>query len=228
MVSGHTNHHVISGKCLNTDYLLDRGGRTPDTLRVYVPYRKNEDTEEWITTNYDDFRVKDEEGHKLWTEMSVNSKLVDVAVLPVKIDDPRIRDICSAEEPMNDDIHIELGSDAYVIGFPFGQTGGFLPIWKRASIASHVLIEPEGLPFFYVDTASRSGMSGSPVVYYEKRPIVFVNQSQNQISRHFTKFIGVYSGRIGADSKEGDAQLGRVWRADVISELINRSKASEA
>lgn len=226
MVSGHTNHHVISGKCLNTDYLLDRGGRTPDTLRVYVPYRKNEDTEEWITTNYDDFRVKDEEGHKLWTEMSVNSKLVDVAVLPVQIDNPYIRDICSAEEPMNEDAYIEMGSEAFVIGFPFGKLGGFLPIWKRASIASSVLIDTNGLPFFCVDTASKAGMSGSPVVYYEKRAVVLENKSKDQVSRHFTKFLGIYSGRLIPNSGE-DAQIGQVWRADVISELIERSKANK-
>lgn len=35
------------------------------------------------------------------------------------------------------------------------------------------------------------------------------------------EFIGVYSGRIGADD-EFKAQLGKVWKKRVIDEIINR------
>lgn len=65
-------------------------------------------------------------------------------------------------------------------------------------------------------------MSGSPVILYKDRPAVLFSEKENKMSRHWTKFIGIYSGRIGADSEEkGDAQLGRVWKASVIQELID-------
>nr|DAR07756.1 MAG TPA: hypothetical protein [Caudoviricetes sp.] len=39
--------------------------------------------------------------------------------------------------------------------------------------------------------------------------------------KKLSKFVGVYSGRIGADNEtKGDAQLGRVWKPHVIQELI--------
>ena len=222
-----TNYHVVSGKNPDSGELLDDCGRVPETLRVFVPYREDENDDNWITDHYIDVSLYDEDGNKLWRDKKIGDRFIDVAVIPVKISDEHIQSVLDAEEPFNEDAHIELGSDVFIIGFPFGKLGGYLPIWKRASIASHVLIDIEGMPFFYADTATRSGMSGSPVVYYEKRPVTVTDSSWKQFSRHFTKLIGVYSGRIGTDSKEGDAQLGKVWRADVISDLIASSKGGE-
>ena len=47
-------------------------------------------------------------------------------------------------------------------------------------------------------------------------------------SRHVTKLIGVYSGRIGAeDDMAADAQLRRVWRATVIDEIMSSTTQGE-
>ena len=41
--------------------------------------------------------------------------------------------------------------------------GAMFPIWKRGSIASEPEIPIDGKPMFYIDTATRQGMSGAPV-----------------------------------------------------------------
>ena len=105
--------------------------------------------------------------------------------------------------------------------FPFGKQTGYIPIWKKASVASEPELDVENLPYFFADTATRTGMSGSPVVLYKDRPITMINEKERKVSRHWTKFVGVYSGRIGADNEtKGDAQLGRVWKPHVIQEMI--------
>jgi hypothetical protein len=101
-----------------------------------------------------------------------------------------------------------VGKEVFVLGYPFGQLALRLslhPIWKRASIATELDYLVEHLPMFLVDTASRSGMSGSPVIY---------------VAGQFQQFVGVYSGRYGADDLN-DVQLGRVWRAPLVQEIID-------
>ena len=139
----------------------------------------------------------------------------------------------SAEINVNNDIvgvvaksHPQVSKDdVYVLGFPFGiSEGEGFPIWKRASIASEPIIDIQDRPLMYIDTASRSGMSGSPVIYKERRGVAICDThptKATKISHFFMEFIGVYSGRIGADD-EFKAQLGRVWKKRVIDEIINR------
>jgi hypothetical protein len=58
--------------------------------------------------------------------------------------------------------------DAFVLGYPRGMSGGgHFPVWKRATIATEPDIDLDGLPRFYIDTATREGMSGSPVYAQE-------------------------------------------------------------
>ena len=130
--------------------------------------------------------------------------------------------IDAAEEPFNENVKIEITSEIYIIGFPFAKQTGYVPIWKKGSVASEPLIDMEGLPYFYADTATKEGMSGSPVVFYKDRPATIVNEQQRKISRHWTKFVGIYSGRIGANSDtRNDAQLGRIWKVSVIDDILS-------
>lgn len=65
-------------------------------------------------------------------------------------------------------------------------------------------------------------MFGSPVVYYKDRAVTMVNK-QGGMSRHRTKFVGIYSGRIGANSdSRNDAQLGRIWKSHVIDDILSQ------
>lgn len=115
-----------------------------------------------------------------------------------------------------------VSDDVFILGYPFNITGGReLPIWKRGTIASEPSIDIDNLPKMFVDTATRSGMSGSPVIM--KRTGVHMtgpNISNSDIIGTISNFIGIYSGRIGAED-EFKAQLGIVWKEKVILEILN-------
>ena len=114
---------------------------------------------------------------------------------------------------------VVVGMDTFILGYPFGIAVSALPIWKRASIASEPNLGIGGESFFYVDTASRPGMSGSPVILRTWGGFQTDTGGGVITAGAATKFIGVYSGRIGAQD-ELQAQLGIVWRADLIDQII--------
>jgi hypothetical protein len=120
------------------------------------------------------------------------------------------------------DIEPRVADDVYILGYPFGITDPLeFPIWKRGSIATEPSISYKGLPKMLVDTATRSGMSGSPVILMRTG----IHDMENGVPTNKTSigtlcsFLGVYSGRIGADD-EVSAQLGIVWRKEVIEEIL--------
>jgi hypothetical protein len=147
-----------------------------------------------------------------------------------------------------EDIELEIGRDVFVIGFPFGGGAkmGFLPIWKRASIASEPIYLSNELPRFFVDTASRPGMSGSPVFSFERRKkLVFPKRlrdtapskaSEDELAKilfeHATpaeladtfeqqvyRLVGIYSGRYEEPGKP-DMYLGIVWDIKILEEMF--------
>ncbi len=96
-----------------------------------------------------------------------------------------------------------------------------MPIWKRASVASEPEYDIDDMPYYFADTATRSGMSGSPVILYKDRAVTMINEKERLLSRHHTKLVGIYSGRIGANTgNRNDAQLGRVWKTRVIKDIL--------
>ena len=115
-----------------------------------------------------------------------------------------------------------MADEAFVIGYPFSDATYLqLPIWKRASIASEPDVDVDQLPKLLIDTATRPGLSGSPVIM-QRVGIHGMNGGEidkNTIIGRIRNFLGVYSGRIGAD--EVKAQLGIVWKAHVIQEIID-------
>lgn len=122
-----------------------------------------------------------------------------------------------------------VGDDVFVLGYPRGIDGGQgLPIWKRGTIASEPLIPVEGMPLLLVDTATRQGMSGAPVVARQHRGTARLPRGHlSLLSGEVTRFVGLYSSRDkGAD--EFEAQLGRVWTADHVVAIIEARKRDKA
>lgn len=119
------------------------------------------------------------------------------------------------------DIPPEVGDDCFIIGYPFD---GFrylgLPIWKRGSIATEPSVNEDQLPKILVDTATRPGLSGSPVVYQRTGVHKMKNGefTDDSLIGTIRGFLGVYSGRIGKG--EIHAQLGIVWKSKIIEEII--------
>lgn len=131
---------------------------------------------------------------------------------------------------------VDVTDELYIPGYPKNVQDSFgQPVWKRATIASSIQLGWNREPKFLVDSASRSGMSGAPVFYYNTSGRIQIQGHSFQSSAPAAILAGVYVGRIGnGDSPAGDdgrdavaghpsdldAQLGIVWRADVIEEII--------
>lgn len=115
-----------------------------------------------------------------------------------------------------------VADDVYILGFPYGMAGGGnFPIWKRATIASEPDIDVGNLPQVIVDTTTRTGMSGSPVIIRRDGIHGLVDDKlvDSSIIGEIQGFLGIYSGRFYADEQE-ETQLGRVWKKQVIEEII--------
>ena len=218
-----TNWHVVSGKNADTLQNLDeKNGGIPNKLRIYVPLSEDNGVVTYGDEIYIDIDLYAED-NPVWLDRKKGDRFIDVAVIPVSVPEKyAITMIEDGEEFFNEHTGIEITSPLYIIGYPFGKICGELPIWKRSTVASEPNYQmDDDMPYFFVDTASRQGMSGSPVVLFEKRSALLMED--DKVGVHYTKFIGIYSGRIGSE-KEGDAQLGRVWKACIIDELISSNE----
>jgi hypothetical protein len=59
-----------------------------------------------------------------------------------------------------------VGSDVFILGFPLlPEYSGKFPIWKRGSIATEYTIPYRDRETFLVDSTTKDGMSGSPVIF---------------------------------------------------------------
>lgn len=104
-----------------------------------------------------------------------------------------------------------------VVGFPFGLTaGGCLALWATGFVASDPDIDHMNLPIFLIDCRSRQGQSGSAVIAYRTGGAVATEQAVVVSGGPMTRFLGIYSGRVNAES-----DLGFVWKAAAIQELVN-------
>lgn len=222
-----SNWHVVSGKDADTLQCLDKNAAIPNKLRIYLP----KETEDGLVYDEDFVNIDlyDTEGFQCWYELKKGDKMVDVAVIPLKEELGKyVYCIEDAEQPFNENVSLNIADEIFIIGFPFGRIGGVLPIWKKASVASEPTLDLYDMPYYFADTATKPGMSGSPVVLYEKRPVVIAESLNGKFSDHKTKFMGIYSGRIGANTEnKNDAQLGRVWKTETIDEMIDLFESND-
>jgi len=147
-----------------------------------------------------------------------------------------------------------VAKDVFILGYPFGRdemrasfgedAPYYLPIWKRGTIASEPLIRL-GERVILIDSLSRPGMSGAPVLISEERTVNRLEGANAKVWRRYEKgelgaletltsldssrmhggrekrfrLLGVYSGVIGNTRLEQVA-LGKCWHSDVLLELI--------
>lgn len=214
-----SNWHNFSGRNPETKQPLSQHGGIPDKISCYAclnePYIKRA----WL-----DFSLQTD-AKANWFEHPLHGSRIDVGVLPVVLSD-RYRAIVLNELSLTK-MTLKISLDVFVLGYPLGLLGAHgMPIWKRASVAT----EPgTSEPKFYVDTATRSGMSGSPVIlryrgFYKNNPEAQEIQDDDWFGEG-DMFVGVYSGRLGASAVE--AQLGIVWKAHLIDEIIDAQKIAD-
>lgn len=208
-----SNWHNFSGRNPASREPMSSHAGVPDNVLCYVCLNQTYISREWFS-----IALNDEVGPN-WLEHSIHGSEVDIGVLPVQLPD-RFRAIVLNELPFTS-MRMSVSQDLFVLGYPLDLLDLHgLPIWKRASVAT----EPgTSSPRFLVDTATRSGMSGSPVIlryrgFYKNDLSSAVPQNEDWFGEG-DMFVGVYSGRLG--KSELEAQLGIVWKAYLIDEIID-------
>lgn len=222
-----TNLHCVSGWDHVNDRLADpRSGLIPTHLRIELRFASVADNRLGAGELLKPLR--NPLGEAIWWVDPQHGTAVDVAVVPLgprsKVlealqvpDHQRLATlpVNSFQEPFP--FEVQAGDDALVLGYPQGfDGGGGFPLWKRASIASEPGFDLDGLPKLLIDAYTRKGMSGSPVLV--RRVGMFELPDGHRAMGRSTKFIGIYSGRLGDDLL--GASLGIVWKADRVREIV--------
>ena len=207
-----SNWHNFSGKNPATGAHLAATGAEPDRLLIWWN-AKNQLGAKFSA----EAMLRDKEGRPLWLVHPVHGRQIDVAALPI------IPHSGAEPYPINQmpsaNLAVKIGSDAFILGYPYGIGPSGLPIWKRGSIASEPLLAgATDQRFILVDTASRPGMSGSPVIA-RTRGASAMEDGSTAIMGEATRLIGVYSGRLVTNDPL-DVQLGMVWPINLVSEII--------
>lgn len=116
---------------------------------------------------------------------------------------------------------VEVTEELFIPGYPHNVQDYYTqPVWKRATIASSVRDGWNREPKFLIDSASKSGMSGAPVLYYNPNGQVKILGSTYQFDQDVAILAGIYVGRIALDGDQ-DPQIGTVWKTSVIKEIID-------
>lgn len=215
-----TNWHVVAGRNTHTGRLLDPGHREPDALSVL--HVRDEPELAWASMGY---RLYDSDGEPLWLEHPQHGHAVDVVALPI----PRTQGLhynvsyVVPGPPPGEGLLVGPATPVTTIGFPFSLTGGAaLGVWSQGTIASDPVVDYGDLPSFLIDSRTRQGQSGSPVLLYHRGGwATMADHSSALVNPHY-ELLGVYSGRV---SEESD--LGVVWKTSALLEILRaRQRAS--
>ncbi|MGJ0452839.1 MAG: trypsin-like peptidase domain-containing protein [Methylocystis sp.] len=219
-----TNWHNLTGCDPEKETALSSSGAVPTHVRVRFLHNITVDGKSAFGWSTHELSLYEEDGKPLWFEHPVFGRKVDVAALAIFNYDPTDATVASLAVNKHDDwfdLRLNPGDDCFVLGYPGGYSGGFhFPLWKRASIASEPSIDLDSLPKLLVDTATRKGMSGAPVVAISNGWHVPKGKDINDaVFGRVEKFIGIYSGRTDADE---NLSIGTVWKEQVIEEIIRK------
>ncbi len=221
-----TNWHNVTGRNpINGEPLSKNHAGIPDIFITYLRLRgKNEHAELNTIKLYSD----DEMTKPKWLVHPDHREKIDVIALEID-QEGKYRYSAINKADFDKDIPPEVGDECFVIGYPFEDFRYLgLPIWKKASIATEPSVNEDLLPKLLIDTATRPGLSGSPVIYQQIgiHKIGPNGQLNNDsLIGRIRGFLGIYSGRIGKG--EIYAQLGIVWKEKVILEIIEGDLKSD-
>ncbi len=208
-----TNRHNFTGRNNITDEPLHKELAIPDhaVVTMHGPHEVH---------YHIDLADHENPRAPAWTEHPTLGDKADIVALPVK-EMTNIVGESNSVSLKNDWYRWNIGSELYVIGYPYGQIGGPFPIWSKGSIASEPDIDVSGLPVFVIDCKSRPGQSGSPVfAHFRVGAVVEYEGRTFQAKKPMNYFVGVYSGRLRSDS-----DLGLVWKRRCIEQLVDRAIA---
>jgi|26BtaG_2_1085354.scaffolds.fasta_scaffold00059_42 S1-C subfamily serine protease len=221
-----TNWHNVTGRNPITKEPLSKShAGIPDIFITYLRLKEKSGHAELNTIKlYND----NEMTKPKWLIHPEHKEKVDVVAIEIDKEEKYVYSSINKAD-FDDDIPPEVGDECFVIGYPFEDFRYLgLPIWKKASIATEPSVNEDQLPKLLIDTATRPGLSGAPVIYqrigiHKAGPNGQLNN--DSLIGRIRGFLGIYSGRIGKG--ELQAQLGIVWKEKVILEIIEGNLKSD-
>lgn len=205
-----TNWHVVTGRSPVTGEPLGATSALPDSIRVRFPVFLG-GTLYWTEQSLE---LYDLSGNASWyahAHCPPREGGTDVIILPITTDPPSTYAYAFVEAV--DVTSIQPGMELSIVGYPFGvETGA--AVWSRASVASEPSHGFKDDPIYLVDTRSRPGQSGSPVLWAERQSPERSSDAQALQWR----LAGIYAGRV-----DSELDLGRVWWPVVIEEIIRHN-----
>jgi Trypsin-like peptidase domain len=231
--------HVLTGRHWQTKQLLSASGFIPAEFTLMIPHYRQPAPRShqlnWFLHRIEPMKPVDGADEEVapWLVHPDHKEDVDVALMPLGDLPQRIlsqavaRGVADLGSPLFSfdglsppRLSTSVADDVFVIGFPENiKTAGELPVWKRGSVATEPDLPINDLPYCLVDTGTRGGMSGSPVV--RRAPAGLVPSGPGSFalnqSAHIELF-GIYTSRFGADDLT--SQLGIVWHRKVIAEIL--------
>ncbi|WP_148649691.1 trypsin-like peptidase domain-containing protein [Lysobacter antibioticus] len=205
-----TNRHNFTGRHQETGAALSRTGGLPN--EVAIQHNGN-----FLGIWREKLEPLFAGDTPLWIEHPILGAKADFVALPLT-NIRRTRQFPYELGNQNPNIAVGPGEVISVVGFPFGRAAsGYFAIWATGFVASDPDLDYNNLPAFLIDCRSRVGQSGSAVIADRAGGAVTQENGMVYISnRPATRFLGVYSGRINAQS-----DLGFVWKASAVAELIS-------
>lgn len=205
-----TSRHVLRGRHQTSNAPLHPSGAVPDFVCVAHNGRQL-GTWKWFTEP-----LYDRNGVALWKEHPDLGPLVDVVALRCNdLADVQIRpyDPWKPGAPLRHDICDAVN----IVGFPLVTSDGKnIPVWTRAFVASDPALDYSGVPCFLVDARTTGGAAGAPVIVYATSGLADLDDGTTaQVEKPLGRFVGVYSGRITAES-----DLGVVWNVRALRALL--------
>jgi len=205
-----TNRHNVTGRHQETGAPLSATGGVPS--HIVVVHNRKAQLGHWVPRN-EPLCVN---GAPRWVEHPTLGSRADFVAL-------QLTDLNDVDlfpyDPANPGPKILVGpaDSISVIGFPFGMTaGGAFGVWATGFLASEPEVDFNNLPIQLIDCRSRQGQSGSPVLAYRAGGAVAMADGGSSVfGGPVERFIGIYSGRINAES-----DLGIVWKAAAIAQLV--------
>ncbi|NVZ94160.1 hypothetical protein HX819_01110 [Pseudomonas sp. D6002] len=220
-----TNWHNVTGRNPLTYACLSAHAAIPDNIQFRYPELKFSGENKLLGWQGRKLKLYDDADKPIWLEHPQHGSLVDVVAIEVYGIDETAMLFTNENEDVSKYQNIGAGTEAMILGFPHGISGGSkFPVWKRGSIASEPDFDLDNLPKFILDTATRKGMSGSPVfakLTGFNLPVGALDMGEGILGTCY-EFLGCYSGSIGREPF--DAQLGIVWKERAIIEIIEGSK----
>jgi hypothetical protein len=211
-----TTRHQLTGKYQGRGKPIAASGALPNEIVIHhpLPFDKTRFIPEWTARVEPLYDSSKPDSKPRWKEHPKHGSRADVVLLPLT----QTQGITSIPYAMNDGpaFAIQPTETISVVGFPFAiAAGGRFAVWAPGIVASEPDTDYNDLPLFLVDCRTRPGQAGSAVVARRDGTVTLTNGKQASTNGPVTRFLGMYSGRV-----HKDADIGMVWKASAIQELI--------